>query len=339
MYEFLAYRATSCRAALVQVGTTAVLAVGVLAGAAHAVTLDLDGEVKLLVRGRGVLEDREPCGTIAVADTKVERSEVTPWVGGGAPLAGLLDRDTGWVDVVLSGGAGSLPLVVVVGRWAGQVGGRAWLSVDWDGLRLGARVVSTANSNVLRELVLDEDGDLLSTLHAEALGHAWVGEMELAVLALDTSNRLASRALSGGPLRLLVTRWAGVGAVVALRARSTRGDSLDVGEATSNLAGAVLDTGPSTKTEPVNSNSAVLRGESRAVDLTIGEVGVNASRTAAPAARAARAARVTTVAWDVGGDGGHSAEGLAQRRVGRRRSRGGLGARRRRRRDVGRRAG
>ena len=336
MYEFHAYRATSGRAALVQVCTTAVLAVGVLAGAAHAITLDLDGEVELLVRGRGVLKDREPGGTVAVAVTKVERSEVTPWVGGGPPLAGLLDRDTGWVNVVLSGSAGSLPLVVVVGRWASQVAGRTWLGVDWDGLRFGTRVVSTAHSDVLRELVLNKDGDLLSTLHAEALGHAWVGEMELAILALNASNGLASRALGGGPLRLLVTRWAGVGAVVALRAGPTRGDSLDVGEATSNLAGAVLDTGPSTKIKPVNSNSAVLRGESRAVDLAVGEIGVNASRTTAPAAGAAR---VTTVAWNVGGDGGHGAEGLAQRRVGRRRSRGGLGARRRRWRDRGRRAG
>lgn len=76
----MTYRAASGRTALLVVGATAVLSVAVSAGTANAVALNGDSEVKLGSRGRGVLEDGQPGGTVAVSNTKVERSVVAPWV-------------------------------------------------------------------------------------------------------------------------------------------------------------------------------------------------------------------------------------------------------------------
>ena len=179
------YCASSRRAART---AAAILAIRVLAAAGNVVANDLDAEVKLCGRGRRILENRQPCGTGAVTDTEVERSEVAPWVVLSAPLASVLDRDTLRVNVVLRGGVATLPVVVVVGVWAGEVASRAWLCVEWNGLSLSAWVVSAADSHVLAKLVLDQDGDLVSAPHAERLGHGRVGELQLAVLAKDTAN-------------------------------------------------------------------------------------------------------------------------------------------------------
>ena len=59
-----------------------VLAVGVLALAADVIANNLDGEFELGIGRRRVLEDGHPSASAAVADTKVERSEVAPRVGG-----------------------------------------------------------------------------------------------------------------------------------------------------------------------------------------------------------------------------------------------------------------
>jgi len=104
--------ATRGGAARVVVLATAVLSVLVSAVTVHVVALEGDGKVELRIGGGGVLEDCEPCSTVGVTNTKVERSEVTPRVGRGSPLAAVLGRDTSRVDVVLSRGALSSPFVV-----------------------------------------------------------------------------------------------------------------------------------------------------------------------------------------------------------------------------------
>ena len=88
-------------------------------------------------------------------------------------------------------------------------------------------------------------------------------------------------ALFGWPLELLGARWASVrtvgtfettDAIVALRG----GDTEDVGVATPRTCSGKLDTGPTTKADPVHRNRTVFGWELRAVDLTIGEWRVDA---------------------------------------------------------------
>ena len=104
----------------------------------------------------------------------------------------------------------TLPVVVVVGIRAGKVASRAGLRVERNGLTLGARVVGTANSDILRELVLNKNSDCVGAGHAQALRHIRVRQVQLAALAKNATNRLASGALRGRPLGLLVASWAGV---------------------------------------------------------------------------------------------------------------------------------
>ena len=76
------------------------------------------------------------------------------------------------------------------------------------GLALSTRVISTADSNVLRKLVLGLNST--DTSHAQS-AVAIASELKLALgIAVDTSNGLTSVSLSLGPLSLLVTRGAGV---------------------------------------------------------------------------------------------------------------------------------
>lgn len=91
----------------------------VLARAREMVTLDLDVEVELLGCGRAVLEERQPLAVV-LADTHVERSEVTNGLAAIAPLATLLVGNTLRVDVVLSRGRLALPVEVLLGVRAGQ---------------------------------------------------------------------------------------------------------------------------------------------------------------------------------------------------------------------------
>lgn len=259
----------------VAAGVGAVLAVRVLALAAHVVALKLDGELKLGISGGRVLEDGEPRGTVAVADTKVHGSEVAPGVGIRAPLASILHGDTGGVDVVLSAGLAALPVVVVVGIGAGQGVSLAGLGVERDGLALSTGVVSAANSDVLAKLVLNLDLDLGSARHAELGGHLLVSQTKLATLALNATNGLASGALVLGPLRHLVASGASVGAVGTLVAALASESGLDGGE-TSGVAARLLDASPTTKTHPVNRDGTVVLGEVAAVELTVREVLVDA---------------------------------------------------------------
>jgi hypothetical protein len=83
------YSASSSGAARIVVLAAAVLAVRVSAVAVHVVALDGDGEIKLRISGRSVLEDCEPSSAVRVANTEVERSVVAPGVGRRAPPAGL----------------------------------------------------------------------------------------------------------------------------------------------------------------------------------------------------------------------------------------------------------
>lgn len=116
---FSAYRA----AVRVGAGFGDELSILVFAGSAKVVTLDLDVEVELLVGGRGVLEDREPFAVV-LADTEVDGGPVTGVTGAVTPLAALLSRNTGRVDIVL--GRGGLALPVVVSR---TVGASQWLGL------------------------------------------------------------------------------------------------------------------------------------------------------------------------------------------------------------------
>lgn len=294
--------ASLCGTAIVVVGTTTVLAVGVLAGTADSIALDLNTEVELGIGGGRILKDREPCCAVAVSDTDVHWREVAPWVGISSPLAAVLDSDTGWVDVVLRRGAATLPLVVVVGIRASQVGGGTGHSVDRHGLALGTWIIGTADGHVLGQVVLDQNDNIVGSTHAELLGHVRVGEVELSTGALDASNRLASLSLGGWPLRLLVTWWAGVRAVVALGASI----ALDLGHDVLISSGvgtlAALDSSPAAETSPFNRNCAVLGWESAAAELTIGEISIDTSRVGTPRSRA----RARGVAWRRSGLGSRS---------------------------------
>lgn len=106
------YSATVIVTAVVARAGTEALADNVLASAGHVVTLELNVEVKLLIRGGLVLENREPSSAVGVADTEVDRSPVTNGLVAVGPGAALLNTDAKRVDVVLSRGGLALPLVV-----------------------------------------------------------------------------------------------------------------------------------------------------------------------------------------------------------------------------------
>jgi len=200
--------ATSGGAARLVVFATAVLSILVSAVAVHVVALEGDGEVELLVGGGSVLEDCEPCSTVGVTNTKVKRSKVTPRVGRGSPLAAVLGRDTSRVDVVLSRGALSSPLVVG-GIRAGQVCNAARVGSDRNSLTLGTGVVSTADSSTGGHLIANKDSDLGRTSDAKGVVLS-VGLVKLAVLAKKTTNGLTGQTLGRGPVSLLVAGRAGV---------------------------------------------------------------------------------------------------------------------------------
>ena len=75
------YSATSSRTTRVVVLTTAVLAVGIPASATEVVAGDFNRKVELGGSRGCVLEDGEPSGAVAVANTEVERGVVAPGVG------------------------------------------------------------------------------------------------------------------------------------------------------------------------------------------------------------------------------------------------------------------
>lgn len=146
------------------------------------------------------------------------------------------------------------------------------------------RVVGTANSDLLAHGVLHVDTS--DTLNAKLLGQRLVGKVELAVLALNTTNGLAGRTLGTGPLGLLVSGRAGIGA----HGSGNAGIAGDTGnDAVDNLVddGHVLDTGPTAKAKVVEGNGTVFRGEGVAVKLAIRELLVHTGGRGGAAARAA----------------------------------------------------
>lgn len=282
MLAYIAIKAGQMRSAYraavrVGAGLGNELSILVFAGSAKVVTYDLDVEVELLVGGRGVLEDREPFAVV-LADTEVDGGPVTGVTGAVTPLAALLSRNTGRVDVVLGGGGLALPVVVSLTVGASQVLGLAVVKAEGNGFTFSTcsytlakaqpvisdnprltRVVSAAHSDVLADSVLD-----LNTTHTrdtKLVGKLLVGQIKLATLTLDSTNGLASAALLLGPLGLLVTSGAGVRAHVARAARPALDCSIDLAE---NSIDPVerLDTSPATKAKVVDRNGTVIGGES-----------------------------------------------------------------------------
>ena len=146
------------------------------------------------------------------------------------------------------------------------------------------RVISTANGNLLVKLVVALD--TTNTLHAKLLGKVGVGEVELAVAALETTNGLAGGTLGAGPLGLLVTSRARVGAHGTSVATVTSDGSDDIADQLVH-EGNVLDTRPATKAKVVKRDGTIVRGEGATVELTVGEVSVETGgrTTGAAAAR------------------------------------------------------
>jgi hypothetical protein len=132
------YRAALFSVAVIVVVARAVLSVGVTALSDDVVALDFDGEVELRVRGGMVLEYRDPTFSGAVANTEVKRRIISLRLGRIAPLAAVLDRDAGRVDVVLGRGWSSILLVVAGAVRAGKLRGAASGGPDRDRLRLGS---------------------------------------------------------------------------------------------------------------------------------------------------------------------------------------------------------
>lgn len=211
------------------------------------------------------MKDGKPSCTVRVANTKVEGGVVAPRVGGRSPLATILGRDTRRVDVVLSRGGLASPFVVS-GIGTGQVGGAASSSSNRNGLGLGTRVISTADSGAGGHLVANKDGNFGSASDAESVVVS-IGLVKLAILAQKATNTLASRSLGGRPVSLLVTSRACIGAVVAIGTAVAalavgRSDSVDVGEAKQRAAQSRrLNTGPTTKAKVVQSDCAIVRRE------------------------------------------------------------------------------
>lgn len=241
------------------------MAVGVPAVSAHAITLKRDSEVKFGRRCGQVLEDREPSRSVAVAHAQVEGRIVAPWIGGGTPLASVLNGDTGRIDVVLSRGVATFPVVVVVRVGAGEIADGTRLGVEGDGLAFRARVVGTADGHVLRELVLNQHRHFRGASHTQSTRQGWVSQAKLAVHALDATDGLASGTLLRRPLRLLVARRAGVRAVRPFAAAAAAvASAFSYGEDVSkptNGGAWVLNARPATKAEPVNRNCAVVGWE------------------------------------------------------------------------------
>jgi hypothetical protein len=232
------------------------------------IELDLNVEVELGSASRRVLEDRDVGVAIfSLANTKNNRRPVTGILTLGAiPDTSILNAVALFVDVVLSGSAAAVPVVVLLLVRVANADGAASLGNSGDDHVLGSGVISSASDNILVKIVLDGD-----TSHSGlAKGVVTVtGQLKLAVLvAVETTNRLLGSALSGGPLSLLVSNGAGVGAHSTWSAAITVDGSVDLRDDLGGEAEVrdILNARPSAHLEPVKSNSAVLGGEGVAVD-------------------------------------------------------------------------
>lgn len=234
----------------------------------------LDGNVEIELSiwvGGGIGEDSNEGADIVLANADIDGSPVTHVGSGSSPVAGISDGSALGVDVVLSSGLHSLPGIIGVRVGAGEFLGLSGADEGWDGLGLGTGVIGTADGDLLVELVLDAHAS--GTLLADVLV-AGSGELELALgVAEQATNGLSGRSLNLRPLSLLVADRAGIRAVgVGLASVA----SLDVadGRVTGAEVGNVLDTDPSTKVQPVGVNGTILGGETRARDLSAGEIGL-----------------------------------------------------------------
>lgn len=188
-------------------------------------------------------------------------------------MASFRDVISAGVDVVLSGGDGSLPGIVGgrvgvadVSRLTSPYGKR-------DGLGLGTWVVSSADRDGAAETVLD--GNTTNTGHADLL-MGGTGKLELPIrVTVQTSNGLSSGSLSRWPLRLLVTSRASIRAEGVLDT-SSRSCGHDVGDLSGigSVVRSFLDSDPSIETKVGVGNGTVCRWEGTAVQLTTWEVGV-----------------------------------------------------------------
>jgi len=119
------------RRAGLEVASTAVLAVLIAARIRQSVALQLNsvGQLDVLLRGEVGL-DGQPGAAVVEADAEHAGREVAEVVTGRSPSARFLDRVAGRVDVVLSGGALTLPLPrALIG--AGELLDGAWLSIGF----------------------------------------------------------------------------------------------------------------------------------------------------------------------------------------------------------------
>jgi len=265
------------------------------------VTSEEDREVKVGVSGGLVLEHGQPGSTAGVTNTQVHRGPVTNGLGAVTPLATLLGGDTLVVDVVLSGGRLALPVEVSSAVGAGQGLGRTVLNSQRDGLRLSTGVIGTADGDLLTNVVLDLN--TASTLDTES-GVGLVGTVQLATLALETTNRLAGGTLGRGPVSLLVTSRAGVRAHGTVSAGLAANSGNNVADHLIEERN-VLDTGVTTQAKVVQSDGTVVRGEGSAVNLTIGEFSGETLGARAGAGRAgARAGAAGSSGAGGGGAGG-----------------------------------
>jgi len=105
------------------------------------VTLQLNGKVKVLVVFRILLLRRSNCeprvALSVCASTKVRWCKVADACPIGAPLAGLINRDSLGVDVVLCAGRVALPLIVGTLIRARKRAGNTRLGVQRDSLVFG----------------------------------------------------------------------------------------------------------------------------------------------------------------------------------------------------------
>lgn len=213
----------------------------------------------------------------SLANTHVDRSPVTLVGASSTPLAGIVNRDTSRINVVLSRGGQVVPDVVLASIRVGEGVGLTWLGVQWDSLALGTWIISSADGNILAEFVGNVN---ISDARCAEMGLFGSAQFKLSVgVAVQATDGLASGALGGWPLGLLITGGASIGAErVSGTARATSNTGVDQrdGRSARRVVWDLLNTDPVAKTQVRNLNWSVSRGEVGAVNGTAGEFRVDA---------------------------------------------------------------
>ncbi|KAI6754381.1 hypothetical protein HG530_012895 [Fusarium avenaceum] len=228
------------------------------------IELDLNVEVELGSASGRVLEDRDVGVAIfSLANTKDNRRPITGILTLGAvPDTSILNAVALLVDVVLSGGAAAVPVVVLLLVRVANADGAASLGNSGDNHVLGSGVISSAGDNILVKIVLD--GDTSHSGLAEGLVTV-TGQLKLAVLvAVEATNGLLGSTLSGGPLAIAVD-----GSVDLRDDLGGEGEVRDI-----------LNARPPVHSEPLKGNSTVLGREGVAVEYTTLEGLVDTSASA-----------------------------------------------------------